>query len=265
MDRHDAGFANVRLLKWLGIAAGLVLALPLAGRLARCNGGYPLAMKALNECKQATDFLGAPIEQKAMGLACGSSQESSGGYGNAQWSIGVFGPKGSGTFRYAAESHGGTWRVVTAELELGDATVSVFPCVAVPPEALGPEETLEALTRAYKFEGRVTLTQEYPGLEKDARCELAIIPSPHFREGSRYNCHVEIRCGTQVIYGWEGTGYNRCLIENGQVISAHDPRDTSIEGDPILELDLREKKVVVRDEKPRAFRVVLSIDSPRPL
>lgn len=259
-SRHEAGFAKVRLLKWLGIASAVVLALPLTGLMARCNGGYSLALDALNECKLATGALGTPIEQRAMGLACGSSEESSGGSGNAQWSFGVSGPKGSGTFRYAAESHGGTWQVLAAQLELDDATVSIVPCVALPPEALGPDEPLEALTRAYKLEGRVTLAQDYAGLEKDARCQVSIIPSPHFAQGSRYNCHVEVRCGTQVIYGWEGTGYNRCLTEDGQVVSANDPRDTSIEGDPILELDLREKKVVVRDEKPKAFKVVLSID-----
>ena len=77
-------------------------------------------------------------------------------------------------------------------------------------------------------------------------CSLEIRPEP---EGSNFSCRVLVRCGAQLLYGTGTTGYNRCEVEDGVPVRAHDPVAYT-DGDPELRLDLGEGTLLVRDDPP---------------
>ena len=246
-----SGTGPRRLLKFvmpvLGGAA-LLFVMPL---MTRCNGAYEPAMAALNNCPQATALLGAPIKQSPVGLACGQS-ESSGSFGHAQWSFSVSGPMDSGRFKYAGRNDGNGWRVLAASLDVGDQTVSIFPCSG------GGVTT--ALTSAVTYTGTVAaagtgLTNAPAGTP----CSITVSPTPPEAVASGYNCHVRVQCGNAILYGWEGAGYTRCQIAGGSVTRADDTTGAAAGDDPKLALDLLNRTCTVSDDGATPYSLVISL------
>lgn len=88
-------------------------------------------------------------------------------------------------------------------------------------------------------------------------CSLEIRPEP---EGGNFSCRVLVRCGPAILYGANTSGYNRCEVEEGAPVRAHDPVAYS-DGDPEVHLDLEEGTLLVRDDPPEgAWRATFSID-----
>lgn len=77
-------------------------------------------------------------------------------------------------------------------------------------------------------------------------CSLEIRPEP---EGSNFSCRVLVRCGPAILYGTGTTGYNRCEVEEGAPVRAHDPVAYT-DGDPELRFDLADGTLLVRDDPP---------------
>ena len=59
-----------------------------------------------------------------------------------------------------------------------------------------------------------------------------------------------ITCGPTVVYGWEGGGFTTCESEAGRPTRASDPWGTATDSDPIVELDIPMRHLVVRDDNP---------------
>lgn len=90
-------------------------------------------------------------------------------------------------------------------------------------------------------------------------CSLEIRPEP---EGSSFSCRVLVRCGVAILYGANISGYNRCEVEEGAPVRAHDPVAYS-DGDPELRFDLGEGTLFVRDDPPEgAWRATFGIEGP---
>jgi hypothetical protein len=116
-----------RILSGIGVVILVGLVLFGAPVMNHLDGGYEPAMEAINACPRATEALGAPIVQSFVGMSCGGSKTSS-SFGRANWRISVKGSKASGRYQYVARNNGSGWRVLSAELSVGDSSIGVVPC-----------------------------------------------------------------------------------------------------------------------------------------
>jgi hypothetical protein len=82
------------------------------------------------------------------------------------------------------------------------------------------------------------------GLKAGGTCEVVVLPV-HLEPR---NCKVEVTCEGRVLYGAGRSGMNHCDLAGGKVIGVHDPKTTSEDEDPALELDARGASVRVRDD-----------------
>jgi len=249
-----------RARKYRGWVVGIVAAilitfvsLGIGGLLARCDDAYDVAFVQLNSCSAATDRLGQPIEQSVLGCAAGSSETRGGGFGNAQWAVPVHGPAGTGTYNYAAEMHGGSWQLVSAFLEVDGQKLAVFPC-GTSWEGIALEAARDAkpLLQAFGRTGVVSAAAGRTSIVPGQNCDVSVTPNAEFRKASPFNCRVVVRCGPTVLYGWEGAGYTTCLTDRGLPTTATDPFGTAEDTDPIVELDIPSRRVVVRDNNPES-------------
>ncbi|MBW1877866.1 MAG: hypothetical protein JRI25_16240 [Deltaproteobacteria bacterium] len=244
---------------------GVVVVVPLVGQvMPRCDGAYRPALAALNDCPAATTLLGSPIRQSIVGYACGES-ETGVGSGHASWTMLVSGPNGSGTFSYSGEKRGGPWQIVNAQLKAGGGVHQVVPCVplgvaaeAVPGTDRGVTDRLRV---GSEFEGRVTSVTGHTSVAEETACTIAVSPSPEAARKRGYNCHVKVRCGTQVLYGWEGAGMTRCRLEDSIVVAALDAEGAAQNDDPMLDLVVADGRVIVSDNGTDAtYRVEIALD-----
>jgi hypothetical protein len=230
---------------------GVVVVVPLVGQvMPRCDGAYSPALAALNDCPAATTLLGSPIRQSIVGYACGES-ETGMGSGNASWTMLVSGPNGSGTFSYSGEKRGGPWQIVNAQLRAGGGVHQIVPCVplgeaaeAVPGVDRGVTDRLRV---GSEFVGRVTSVTGHATVAEGDDCTISVSPSPEAARTRGYNCHVKVRCGTQVLYGWEGAGITRCRLDDGIVVAALDAEGAAQNDDPMLDLLVPDGRVIVSD------------------
>lgn len=77
-------------------------------------------------------------------------------------------------------------------------------------------------------------------------CDLTITP----HQGRVFNCRIQLRCGTELLYGLPGAGYNRCQRVGGQLRGAQDNQGTREDGDPILQLDFETGVLTLEDSDP---------------
>lgn len=104
------------------------------------------------------------------------------------------------------------------------------------------------------YSGLVTETRGL-AVDEGALCEVAITGTDH----ETYTCRIRIRCGGDVVYGVGDAGFNHCeRDERGTFVWAHDDGVTRADGDPRLELDVDQGRVVVAgDHPPTLLRIVL--------
>ncbi len=234
-----------RFIGAITIGASVLFGMPF---MTRCNGAYEPAMEALNACPQAVELLGSPITQSTVGIACGSS-ETSGSYGRASWQFSVQGSKGSGSFQFAGRNEGQGWFLDNAILTSGNQTVSVWPCGNVSTQLIG----------AVVMNGEVVSVQG-TAIPVKTSCTITVSPSPPQAVQNGYNCHVQVQCGTAIIYGWEGSGYTQCRVSSGVATRADDTKGAAAGDDPILALDIVNQTCLVRDDgaAPYAVNIVLT-------
>lgn len=119
-----------KIFTWLPIAIGigLIALTPVFGVVAgSCMGYHEFVMQTLRDCPQAEVVLGDDIGLGWVGMSCGSA-ETDGGHGQASWTLPVQGSKGSGSYSFYLEKHGGDWEMKQASLEVGDRKVDVVAC-----------------------------------------------------------------------------------------------------------------------------------------
>lgn len=63
-----------------------------------------------------------------------------------------------------------------------------------------------------------------------------------------YPCRLILRCGGETIYGASSTGYNRCVVHDGEIVSAEDTGTTIENADPRLRLDVARDELVISDD-----------------
>jgi hypothetical protein len=217
--------------------------------LPRCDGAYEPAFKAINACPQAVELLGQDIQQAPLGLSCGSS-ETGGGSGRASWSVRVSGSKGSGSYSYAGSSNGSGWKLHRASLEVGDQEISIAPCGAM---------TKDPLNGAVEYQGTVNAANGKTSAKAGDTCTISVSPSPEDARAQGLNCHIKVKCGANVIYGWEGSGVTQCKVEAGKATHANDAQGAALGDDPILSLDLAAKRCKVSDDADKAFNVEIQL------
>ncbi|MBX3271755.1 MAG: hypothetical protein KF729_15920 [Sandaracinaceae bacterium] len=109
--------------------------------------------------------------------------------------------------------------------------------LAVPTEVSGPIPDAIAIVRGT---GRAPRA-------RDPVCELTAGPAV----SSTFSCRVLLRCRGELIYGAGTSGYNRCVVRGGAVVTANDGGSSRVDTDPRLELDLDRNHLVVSDEGDR--------------
>jgi hypothetical protein len=244
----------------LGVVIPVALAIvfvPLMATLMPRCGAYEPALAAINECPAAVQALGEGIEQRLLGVSCGSSK-TSGSQGYASWSLPVAGSSGAGTYSYEAQMSGGVWTVTRGQLEVGGRTVGVVPCGAQPSSA---PTTTTALRAAVELVGRVDSVEGYERISQGDACTVVISPTPPEATARGFNCHVKVKCGTVVLYGWQGVGITHCETRDGHAISASDTQGAAErEGDPLLEIDLERGWCEVSDNGDRPYEVSIAFE-----
>lgn len=101
------------------------------------------------------------------------------------------------------------------------------------------------------LEGEVQVTQ-------GQACTVDVTPA-----SGESNCRVRVRCGSTLLYGAGDSGYNKCTIENGKVGKLVDPRPSAEDTDPMLEMDLSENVVTVRDSGEKPWSVSITLQRPQ--
>lgn len=83
-----------------------------------------------------------------------------------------------------------------------------------------------------------------PGFDATT-CELFVSPVPNERT---FNCRLVVRCGDTLLYGLGTSGYNRCVLAGGGVVSARDEGTTVVDSDAEIELDVVAQTLRLHDQ-----------------
>ena len=120
---------------------------------------------------------------------------------------------------------------------------------------LDAEHRLERLAEAIVRSGSVSSVEGNPGVSAGAQCTVDVSPA----STGDSNCRVRVRCGGKVVYGNGGSGYNKCTIKEGRLGRLEDPRPSSQDSDPQLDMDLAENTVVVRDSGDTSWKISVAL------
>lgn len=122
-----------------------------------------------------------------------------------------------------------------------------------------PAPGFEGFTRSIERSARVVQADNVPGVTAGTPCTLRVVPVSM----QDFNCHVEVVCNGQTIYGTLPTGYAHCDVDRSTVLHATDSDVTGSDGDPAINVDLTSYRAVVTDQLGGAnTRVQLAIDAP---
>ncbi len=117
----------------------------------------------------------------------------------------------------------------------------------------------EGFTRSVERSARVVSAENVPGLEAGASCTVRIAPVTL----QNFNCHAEVVCNGQTVYGTLPTGYAHCDVDRGLLLRATDSDVSSGDGDPAINLDLAAHRAVITDQRNgTTTRLSLAIDVP---
>jgi len=225
--------------------------------LATWSGGAnEAALEAVGACPAALDALGEDVRLSRWGLNCGSS-DVRGRHGLASWSLAVGGSAGEGRLAYMAEKDRGDWHVIRATLEADGRWIGVLPCTGLVRQRDALGEMDEGLTA----EGAVSEVDGDAPVDPGDRCELEVLRVERFPDDSSFNCQVRVRCDGETIYGdTDSNGYVFCGVRRGRPEFARDPVGTEGSTDPMLEMDVPGKRVVVTDDEPTSYSFTLALD-----
>ncbi len=122
-----------------------------------------------------------------------------------------------------------------------------------------PSPGFEGFTRSIERSARVIQADNVPGVTAGTPCTLRVVPVSM----QDFNCHVEVVCNGQTIYGGLPTGYAHCDVDRATLLHATDSDVTVADGDPAINVDLTSYRAVVTDQVGGAnTRVQLAIDAP---
>jgi hypothetical protein len=96
-----------------------------------------------------------------------------------------------------------------------------------------------------EHEARIVSHEGTLASSPNASCEVRVLPV----EAGRFNCLVRVLCGGRVIYPDpdQTAGYAPCDVQDGQPVRAFDDGETSADGDPLVDLDLRAGTLTIED------------------
>jgi hypothetical protein len=119
----------------------------------------------------------------------------------------------------------------------------------------GGSTNLQPVTQPLTYSGTVSWASGHAPVQFGTPCMVSVVPNPSF-PNSPFNCHIRVQCGAATLYGWQDYGYTECQVQAGTPVSAHDPRGTAQEGDPMLELNVPQRMVRIYDNDPgRTYEV----------
>ena len=94
-------------------------------------------------------------------------------------------------------------------------------------------------------EARIVDSEGTLGVSPNARCNVRVLPV----QTQAFNCLVRVVCDGHVLYPnpTQTAGYVPCELEGTRPVSARDDGHSALDGDPLIELDLRAGTVTVED------------------
>jgi hypothetical protein len=104
------------------------------------------------------------------------------------------------------------------------------------------------------YRGMITSVEGTASVSEGQPCELRVSPT----DDPRFNCRVQVRCADEVLYGFPGAGFNRCVEEAGVFVAARDGYRTRADGDPAMGWDQRQHLLLVMDSEPD-FEVTVAL------
>lgn len=207
-------------------------------------------------CSAAVEALGEDAHALPWARGCGSTHKQ-GDQGREIWSLPVRGSEGGGRLSYLAEKYKGEWHVIHAALSTGDRWIGVVPCTG----EISEEDAKGMLVEGLWIEGTVDSAEGAAPVAVQDRCELEVLPVDRYPAGSSFNCQVRVRCNGQAIYGdHDSNGYVFCAVRDGLPEMALDVGGTAASSDPILEMVVSEKRVVVSDDDPTVYSFTVALD-----
>jgi hypothetical protein len=122
-----------------------------------------------------------------------------------------------------------------------------------------PSPGFEGFTRSIERSARVTQAENVPGVTAGTPCTLRVVPVSM----QDFNCHVEVVCNGQTLYGALPTGYAHCDVDRSTVLHATDSDTTASDGDGAINVDLTSYRAVITDQVAGVTsRVQLALDAP---
>jgi len=222
----------------------------------RFGGAHRHVLEVTNDCSAAVEAIGEDIRQPLMALDCGST-EVRGSQGRASWSLVVAGSEGSGRLSYMADKAGDEWSVLLASLEVDERWIGVVPCTG----EISEQDARGEMTEGLLAEGTVLEARGAAPVARDDRCELEVLRQPDYPDKQAFNCQVRVRCNGRAIYGdSEHNGYVLCAVRDGRPEMALDVGGTAANSDPMLEMNISEKRVVVADDDPTRYSFTVALD-----
>ncbi len=91
------------------------------------------------------------------------------------------------------------------------------------------------------------------------RCDVLVVAT----EIEMLDCRVTVTCDNELLYGGEDQGYLPCRIEGGEPVEGEDLSGVEDDGDPMLDLNLREGRIVITNDRPSIWRTDLAIFEPQ--
>jgi hypothetical protein len=87
------------------------------------------------------------------------------------------------------------------------------------------------------------------------RCDVLVAAT----EIESLACRVTITCQGALLYGGDNQGYLPCRVFDGQPTTGEDVVGIEDDGDPMLDMDLPSRRIVVTNDRPAIWRVELAI------
>ena len=128
--------------------------------------------------------------------------------------------------------------------------------------AAGPNDGKAKLPSVTQLTGKVSaLSGSAPKVTVAEPCSVVVSPSEESSRLRGYNCHVKVTCGETTLYGVEGGGTTRCRLNSGALATARDAEGALEKDDPMLELDLQRRLVVVSDNGKGWYSVAIALSA----
>jgi hypothetical protein len=122
-----------------------------------------------------------------------------------------------------------------------------------------PAPGFEGFTRSIERSARVTQAENVANVTAGTPCTLRVVPVSM----QDFNCHVEVVCNGQTVYGSLPTGYAHCDVDRATLLRATDSDTTASDGDAAINLDLSAYRAVITDQVGGvSSRIQLVIDAP---